>query len=136
MNNQQFNEGFSASLYEGLIVLILVGPLMMVMFAMLVYMVINQCYSLVHVLPDNIMRWIGGPQQQDTTAQLAHQLMGGAKGSGEGLARSMHGGKEGGKESGGKAKGKTGGSSGGGGGSNTTASSGANVADKGGKKKP
>lgn len=52
-------------------------PIMLFIYAMVVYYVINQCYSLVYVLPDYILRWIGGPQQQSSVGQMMEGLKGG-----------------------------------------------------------
>jgi len=62
---------------------IIVGPSLLVIFATLVYTITQQCFSLIHVLPDNIMQWIGGPQKQDGSAQMARQIEGAASSAGK-----------------------------------------------------
>jgi defect-in-organelle-trafficking protein DotA len=56
-------------------------PLLMVFYGLIVIEVVNQCFSLIHVLPDTILRWIGGPMQQDTTEGYARQIQGGVSGA-------------------------------------------------------
>lgn len=53
-------------------------PLMLAVFAALVYVVTNQCFSLIYVLPDYILRWIGGPAQSSavSAADMARQVQG------------------------------------------------------------
>ncbi len=51
-------------------------PLMLAIFATLVYVVTNQCFSLIYVLPDYILRWIGGPQQASAAGDMARQVQG------------------------------------------------------------
>lgn len=53
-----------------------VEAVLMVIFAMLVYMVINKSFSLIYVLPNNVLQWIGGFQRQDDTAAMAEQIKG------------------------------------------------------------
>ena len=52
-------------------------PILLFMYAMVVYYVVNQCYSMVYVLPDYILRWIGGPQQQSGVAQMMEGIKSG-----------------------------------------------------------
>ena len=65
-------------------------PLVLVMFCMIVYLILNQCYSLVYVLPDYIMKWIGGPTSQSGIASLVD----GAKGAISGVSGAMQKGGE------------------------------------------
>lgn len=62
-------------------------PLMFVLYGFIVVEVVNQSFSLIHALPDQVMRWIGGPVQQDRTEQMASKVgqasMGAAKQVGE-----------------------------------------------------
>ncbi len=51
-------------------------PVLMVVYATVVYLVLNQCYSLVYVLPDYIMRWIGAPQSDSKIGQVMEQIKG------------------------------------------------------------
>lgn len=52
----------------------LVFPLILVIFTALVYVITTQCFSLIFLLPDNILRWIGSPQQSSMAGQLAQQV--------------------------------------------------------------
>ena len=49
-----------------------------IVFAGIVYQIITQCYSLIFVLPDYILRWVGGPTQPGamSPAQMASQVQG------------------------------------------------------------
>lgn len=62
--------------FAGLTTHLLGIPVMLMLYTMIVYYVINQCYSLVYVLPDYILRWIGGPQQQSSVAQMMEGMKG------------------------------------------------------------
>ncbi len=53
---------------------IVVGPTLLMIFTMMVYMIIQQCFSLIHVLPENIMDWIGAPKAQTHIGQMAQQM--------------------------------------------------------------
>ncbi len=61
---------------SGLIMSLFCFPLMLAIFAALVYVVTTQCFSLIYVLPDYILRWIGGPTQPSTGADMARQVQG------------------------------------------------------------
>lgn len=115
-------------------------PVLMVVYATIVYLILNQCYSLVYVLPDYIMRWIGAPQLDSKIGQVMEQIKGvtqqnsgelgkgagetitrvstGAKGAGKFVRDKIGGGKAGGGGAGGGGGGMDigGGGSGGGGG--------------------
>lgn len=72
----------------------LVGPLigmpvMLFFYAMIVFYVVNQCYSLVYVLPDYIMRWIGGPTSQSTVGQMMQGLQQGVQSNMGSLGQGM-----------------------------------------------
>ncbi|MDF1796595.1 MAG: DotA/TraY family protein [Coxiellaceae bacterium] len=54
----------------------LLVPLLLVAYGMVVIEVVNQCFSAIHVIPDQVLRWIGGPVQQDTTEQRAGAVKG------------------------------------------------------------
>ena len=51
-------------------------PIMMIIFTYLIYVVTEQCYSLIATLPDYILRWIGGPQSASAInpMQMAGQV--------------------------------------------------------------
>jgi defect in organelle trafficking protein DotA len=57
-------------------------PLMLFIFAALVYQAVIACYSMIFALPDFILRWIGGPQQQSAInpASMAQEVVGKAQG--------------------------------------------------------
>tara|TARA_B100001093_G_scaffold513368_1_gene585152 strand:+ start:12598 stop:15021 length:2424 start_codon:yes stop_codon:yes gene_type:complete len=59
--------------------LVLTFPLMLVVFASLVMEVTHQCYSLIYVLPDYIMRWIGVSNTQ--SAASPEKMVGTIKGA-------------------------------------------------------
>jgi defect-in-organelle-trafficking protein DotA len=56
-------------------------PLLMIGYGLILIEVVNQCFSLVHVLPDMVLRWIGGPVQQDMSERYASQVQSGLSGS-------------------------------------------------------
>lgn len=56
-------------------------PALLVIFAMTVYKIMQQCFSLIYELPNNVMQWIGAPQKQDQTAQMVQQIEGVASGA-------------------------------------------------------
>lgn len=60
----------------GFILCLLVFPLTLIIFTTLVYVITTQCFSLIFALPDNILRWIGGPAQPNQAAQMAQQMQG------------------------------------------------------------
>lgn len=81
---------------EGDIAGLLIGmPVMMTMYASVVFLVANQCYSLIYVLPDYILRWIGGQQQSSGIGQMVEGLKGGVSQTsgqmGEGASGSITG---------------------------------------------
>lgn len=57
--------------------LILGMPVMMIMYTSVVFLVANQCYSLIYVLPDYILRWIGGAANPSGVGQMVEGLKGG-----------------------------------------------------------
>lgn len=80
---------FTAALRSSGIMMIIVYPTLLAMFAMLVYKVVQQCFSLIFVLPDNIMQWIGAPAKQDQTAQMAQQIEGITGSAGKGIGEQV-----------------------------------------------
>lgn len=75
----------------------IVGTLvMMVLYTMLILIGLNKAFSLIHVLPDKIMRWIGQPGEQGDGAQgELNELKGGAGGVEKGLSDTKQMGAEG-----------------------------------------
>lgn len=62
-------------------------PILFVFYGLVVVEIVNQCFSLIHILPDQVLRWIGGPVQQDRTEgmvqRIGQQVQGVAKQAGE-----------------------------------------------------
>ena len=52
---------------------------MMVFYTMLILIGINKSFSMIHVLPDKVMRWIGQPGEQTDPGQELQELKGGAQ---------------------------------------------------------
>ncbi len=71
---------------------LLVFPLMLVIFAAIVYVVTTQCFSLITVLPDNILRWIGGPNTPSMAQQMAQEVKGASSQFGSSAGRAIEGG--------------------------------------------
>src|SRR3990167_1595766 len=73
----------------GLVLSLLVFPMMLAVFTALIYVVTTYCFSLIFVLPDNILRWIGGPSTPGMATQMAQQIQGvfgqGANMTGQGI---------------------------------------------------
>lgn len=69
--------------FSGYILCLLVFPLTLIIFTTLVYTVTTQCFSLIYALPDNVLRWIGAPQQSSHSSEMARQMQG-AIGGGSG----------------------------------------------------
>lgn len=75
----------------GIFIMVFLGlPMMLIIFCSFVYVATTQCYSLIYVLPDYVLRWIGGPQQQSHVPEMARQMQGaitsGAQSMGQGLS--------------------------------------------------
>lgn len=51
-------------------------PIILVLYAVLILEVTNQCFSAIHFIPDMVMRWIGAPVQGDQSAQHAQAIKG------------------------------------------------------------
>jgi defect in organelle trafficking protein DotA len=49
-------------------------PLLLIFYGLIAVEVVNQSFSLIHVLPDMVLRWIGGPVQQDRTEAMLNKL--------------------------------------------------------------
>lgn len=79
----------------GLVLLFIILPIvMMTLLALIVDKVMTQCYSLIHHLPDNIMRWLGAPTMANTSEAAAQQIEQGlqsgnqaARGAGEAASK-------------------------------------------------
>ncbi|OGT69225.1 MAG: hypothetical protein A3J38_04320, partial [Gammaproteobacteria bacterium RIFCSPHIGHO2_12_FULL_45_9] len=68
-NHFMSNVHISGSLGKVFVDYFLLLPGVLVAFGLLAYLVMTQSFSLVHVLPDYILRWIGGPQQNSGVDQ-------------------------------------------------------------------
>ncbi len=60
---------------------ILIQPLLIVVFAMIAYILLTQSYSLIYVLRDNVMKWIGAPASglqspEQLTGQIKEAIQG------------------------------------------------------------
>ena len=53
---------------------ILIGSLLIYVYVLM--NVIEQSYSLIYIIPERILRWVGGPQDQSGVGQLAEQVKG------------------------------------------------------------
>lgn len=53
---------------------LLLIPVLLIFYGIIVIEIVNQSFSLIHILPDQILRWIGGPVQQDRTEQMAQKV--------------------------------------------------------------
>jgi len=80
----------------GIMMALFVFPMMLGIFASLVYVVTTHCFTLIYVLPDYILRWIGGSPSSSGSANMAQQVMGSmtsmgntAKGGMEGASSGM-----------------------------------------------
>lgn len=51
-------------------------PVVLTLYGMIMLEVVNQCFSAIHQVPDMVLRWIGGPVQQDQSAQHAQAIKG------------------------------------------------------------
>jgi defect-in-organelle-trafficking protein DotA len=56
-------------------------PLLMVFYGYLVVEVVHFCFTLIHQLPDQVLRWIGGPVGQDRTQGVADKIQSGVSSS-------------------------------------------------------
>ncbi len=51
-------------------------PITLVLYAMIMLEVTNQCFSAIHQIPDMVLRWVGSPGQQDQSAQHVQAIKG------------------------------------------------------------
>ena len=56
-------------------------PLLMVFYGYLVVEVVHFCFTLIHQLPEQVLRWIGGPVGQDRTQGVADKIQSGVSGA-------------------------------------------------------
>ncbi len=54
-------------------------PLLMIAYGLIVIEVVNQCFSMIHQLPDTVLRWIGMAPQQDQTERYAQAIKSGVQ---------------------------------------------------------
>lgn len=50
---------------------------MILIYTLISMALVQQCFSLIHILPNAIMNWIGGPKHEDMAGQLAEGVKGG-----------------------------------------------------------
>ena len=74
-NNQ--DSGFSTNGFANYIVFIL----LIVFYGLIAMEIVNQAFSAIHLIPDMVLRWIGGPVQQDQSERLAGQVKSGIQGA-------------------------------------------------------
>ena len=55
----------------------MVIPLLMVFYGYIVVEVVHFSFTMIHQLPDQVMRWIGGPVAQDRTQGIADKIKSG-----------------------------------------------------------
>jgi defect-in-organelle-trafficking protein DotA len=53
--------------------------------------VINQCFSMIFQVPDKILRWIGGPQEQSNVSQMMQSVKGGVQSGAQGSGSAASG---------------------------------------------
>ncbi len=61
----------------GLVFFIFCVPMMVVAYTMMVFVVVSESFTLIHVLPDKVGRWIGGAVEQSSAAGAGQQMKGG-----------------------------------------------------------
>ena len=61
---------------------LVIVPCIVSVFTGVIYVVTTQCYSLIYMLPDYILRWIGGPTNPSQAAEMAGKVLGIANSSG------------------------------------------------------
>lgn len=91
--NNAMHDSLGSSLM-GSAMCLLVFPLTLIVFTTLVYLITTQCFSLIFALPDNILRWIGGPQHASQAAQMAQQLQGTIGGAANTFGKGVDAGKQ------------------------------------------
>ena len=82
--------GFSP--FGSLMLLLVSFPCMLIIFASLIWVVTQQCYSLVHVIPENLIKWIGGPSNISSMVnpmQMANQVGGSVQSAGGEIGSAM-----------------------------------------------
>ncbi len=77
--------------FNGGMLALLTFPLMLIIFASIVYTVTNKCFSVIHELPHAAMQWIGGPNMQGTAAQMAESVGGAMKQAGQSIGKGIEG---------------------------------------------
>lgn len=80
---------FSSTMMANPLGLLIFIAVMIIVYMMLVMTIINKSFSLIHVLPDKIMRWLSGGTQEAfgaEAAQAAEQVRGGVTGGAQAAA--------------------------------------------------
>lgn len=83
-NNAQSNNFTGFSLSDFLLI-----PLLMIAYGLIVIEVVNQCFGMIHQLPDMVLRWIGMAPQQDQTERYAQAIKSGVSGSAQQAGRGV-----------------------------------------------
>ncbi len=68
------NRVISNNGFGGFVAGVMAFPLVMVVFTMMIYTVTTYAFSLIYMLPDYVMRWIGMAPQQSPAKEMAQQL--------------------------------------------------------------
>ncbi len=80
-------------------------PALLMIYTSLVIGIVNQAFSLIHVIPDKVMRWIGAPSGVGI-GEGAREGLGQAREAAQGFGRDVGGGLKSGTEHSGEALGK------------------------------
>lgn len=69
------NFGFEGTIESSVFGIGLFGSIaLIVLYAGIVTVAVHECFSLIHVLPDKVIRWIGGQVEQSSVARAAQQV--------------------------------------------------------------
>lgn len=74
----------------GMIAYFLCIPVILVIYAMIMVEVANQCFSAIYQIPNMVMRWIGGPVGNDNPAQQLAAIKGAADTAANNVGSSMN----------------------------------------------
>lgn len=71
---QSFADDSGTNFVESAFEVLFVQPMFYVMFTIVVTKIVTYSYKLIYLLPDNIMRWIGGPQHSSEAGAIAGEV--------------------------------------------------------------
>lgn len=80
---------FAAQNMGGPSLVYLTLPILLIIFAAIVYTVTNKCFSVIHELPGAVMEWIGAPRIQSAAGQMADSVAGVVSQAGQSLGRGL-----------------------------------------------